>query len=493
MFKPSLIALLMLGLGGCGAAIDGAHQDQDRQASSTTEGRIRVFQTTGGHGLFVDQRLEPFVPRGPNFVRLHLKANGHGWHSTFDEGRYDSAAADAALSKMHADGYNIVRVFINVENLGDGQAAGTMNPRYLVNLTDFVRRAEHHHVKVLITTQWIPASYLALFNDRTNGIGGYNGHFLNPAHLAAQERYLGDLAAHFVQQQLQDAIFAYDLINEGAYESDKPPFDQQQGQFLAPNGQSYDLATPASRQELADASAIYYANRLTRAIKSADPGALTTLSVFSPEAVGHAGIGGLPNIGGDSRYPFRLLKLAQSRIDFLDVHLYPQSEAKLNAEIASLEWAALRTKKPLLVGELGAQKGVPMQKAASLTRMIADKTCSRGFVGWLFWTWDTEEAGHSFHTLLEQGGALNGVFAPIANPLPCPIDALAAQAHSGCFSEQGYLDENPEVANAVREGGFASGFAHFILHGKAEGRAGCPQQAQLDARGASREPVETVR
>ncbi len=38
--------------------------------------------------------------------------------------------------------------------------------------------------------------------------------------------------------------------------------------------------------------------------------------------------------------------------------------------------------------------------------------------------------------------------------------------------EQAYLDQNPDVAAAVRSGKFESGWQHYLLHGIEEGRAG---------------------
>jgi hypothetical protein len=45
-------------------------------------------------------------------------------------------------------------------------------------------------------------------------------------------------------------------------------------------------------------------------------------------------------------------------------------------------------------------------------------------------------------------------------PLPVPPD----------FSEETYLSMNPDVAAAVKSGAFSSGFSHYILHGRHEGR-----------------------
>lgn len=43
-----------------------------------------------------------------------------------------------------------------------------------------------------------------------------------------------------------------------------------------------------------------------------------------------------------------------------------------------------------------------------------------------------------------------------------------------CFTESGYLTANPDVAAAVRPGGFSSGMQHYIRYGRGEGRNGCP-------------------
>jgi hypothetical protein len=46
------------------------------------------------------------------------------------------------------------------------------------------------------------------------------------------------------------------------------------------------------------------------------------------------------------------------------------------------------------------------------------------------------------------------------------------------FDEETYLRSNPDVEIAVREGRLATGYMHYVLHGRAEGR---PRQT----RGAS--------
>jgi hypothetical protein len=387
---------------------------------------------------------------------------------------------------MRQSGYNVVRVYLNYQEVGQHTPPGTMHGAYLANVTDFLGLAMRHGIRVIVTTQWVPQSYYELYKDKSNGLAldNFNAQFLNPAHLLASEHFLGDFAQHVVSQGLQQAVFAYDLINEGNYDSNLAPLNKTDGEFRAPNGKTYDLSVPEERQELADASAIYYTNLITRAIKTADPGALTTLSLFSPRAVGKSSAGGLPVPAKvDPRYPFRWSKMALTRIDFFDLHFYPKNAGELTADIETLEVNLRTSKKPLVAGEFGSLSSTKIAEAAERARMFMRTVCAHGFTGWLYWTWDTmsEAGGHTFHTLRGHDGALNGVIAPTANPLPCNFEPVAAQPWSGCYAEQHYLDANRDVAEAVQNGAFASGFTHFMLHGRAEGRSGCPTPPEAES------------
>lgn len=67
-------------------------------------------------------------------------------------------------------------------------------------------------------------------------------------------------------------------------------------------------------------------------------------------------------------------------------------------------------------------------------------------------------------------GQIMGVFigAYLGNAMP----RLAPDS----FTELGYLDANPDVEDAVRTGQFASGFEHWMQHGRTEGRALQPER-----------------
>jgi len=76
------------------------------------------------------------------------------------------------------------------------------------------------------------------------------------------------------------------------------------------------------------------------------------------------------------------------------------------------------------MGEFGAYRPAWNQDittAAYGMRDLQVASCSRGFSGWVFWTWDTEEDAiqRLFFSMSYDRGAINGVLAPIVRPDPC--------------------------------------------------------------------------
>jgi hypothetical protein len=66
--------------------------------------------------------------------------NPNLWHSTLNPGFYDPERAEAALRGMHADGYNVVRIFVDCcrENNNVGDPSGGISSAYLENVIDFL-------------------------------------------------------------------------------------------------------------------------------------------------------------------------------------------------------------------------------------------------------------------------------------------------------------------------------------------------------------------
>jgi phosphoglycolate phosphatase-like HAD superfamily hydrolase len=74
------------------------------------------------------------------------------------------------------------------------------------------------------------------------------------------------------------------------------------------------------------------------------------------------------------------------------------------------------------------------------------------------------------------------------------IDERGAPPPGVLFDEAWYLSEYPGVAETVRDGGFRSGWEHYVLHGRAEGRHPVPltHLAQSVAHGAMPQPSQNA-
>ena len=63
-------------------------------------------------------------------------------------------AVEAALERMHADGYNVVRVFVSQNTIGT--ADDGLSQPYMQNVADFLARAKQNQIYVMITQDWLP-------------------------------------------------------------------------------------------------------------------------------------------------------------------------------------------------------------------------------------------------------------------------------------------------------------------------------------------------
>jgi hypothetical protein len=405
-----------------------------------------------GHGSLVDSSTgRPFVPRGNNYVRLAPATYlpGAYYHSTFEPGQYDAARADAALADMHANGYNVVRVFIDPgdprsvaagvpHGLGRGTADDTdgYGP-YYDDVADFVRRAAAYQLYVLPAMDAYPQSQY-YWNIRGNydpdqlNVGGSNAQYLVPGEIAAKKAYLASFVTELRSRlgaPLMTTFLALETDNEATWQADQKPFSSTSGTVTGSDGVVYDLSWAASRQLAADASMVQYANELVGAVHAVDPDLLVTTGMFTYRAVGKAVDGFATHCasgcdGGEWRYPARPASLsAFSTLSFLDLHLYPQAGSyTVAADLASSEWSLVRG--TVIVGEYGAVKDVyqgDIVAAAYAMRNLQVTTCQDGFAGWLFWTFDTTDSPgqRSLFTLQDTRGAINGVLAPIVRPDPC--------------------------------------------------------------------------
>jgi hypothetical protein len=395
-------------------------------------------------GLYVAATGEPFVARGANYTRLAKDSVGNVYHSTFEPGRYHHAKVVGFLDQMRHDGYNTVRVFIDPGGAkgdhGIGRGLGTddkMYGPYMDNVARFVSAAAARGVYTLPSLDYFPTNsyYWGLVGRLGGGnapnMDGQNLSYMEGGRVAAKAEYLANFATALgerIGKAQRSAILAYQSDNEAFFETNKAPFHQMSGEVKPFNGVTYQMSDPTQRQQAADASLAEYTIRLKRALSEADQGALLAMGFFSYQAVGKKGqdgfavhcASGCSTAHGTYWYPGRAGILSYwGAVDLLDVHMYEHHGAPV------LDALELRHRKdPYIIGEFGAPKShySDITRAAYAMRDLQKEGCALGAKGYLYFTWDTTEQLASldqFFHMSEQGGAINGLLAPIVRPDPC--------------------------------------------------------------------------
>jgi hypothetical protein len=397
--------------------------DQSTSAPSAQpqpEHRIAV-RLVDGVGEFYDRLTgERFVPRGSNYIRLANQQGFSGetffYHSTFNVGLYDPARADEALGRMQAEGYNVVRVFLNGNCRSGciGDPAGGLSDAYAANVVDFLRKARSHEVYVILTTDAEPATphYIDLLDSTwSQDFGGTNASYLRGGGILVGQAFWKDLIEELLAQDApMDAIFAYALRNELFFETNAAPLSLDSGTVSAANGRSYDMASAADRQAMMDENLVLWMDRIRAAILDVDPTALVTVGFFPPDA---------PNPWASApRFIRTSPAVWESSIDFVDFHPYPGGY-DLGRLVENFGMAG-RQDKPIVMGEFGASRAA-YASAASTARALHDwqvDSCRYGFDGWLLWTWDSSEQS-DFYSGLSDQGQIDQALAPVNRPDPC--------------------------------------------------------------------------
>ena len=421
---------LVTGVAPGSAAITAASEGRSGIATMTVtkpeppppSARIGV-RVVGGSGEFYDRNSgQMFVARGTNYVRLAWQQAGPDqvfYHSTFNVGTYDASRADAALARMQAQGFNVVRVFLNgcCESVSIGRVPTGLSAAYLDNFADFLRKAAAHHVFVMPTTDGVPG--FGQFGDSLNAyccspFDYYSVHYLTPGGVNSSALFW----RLFVQGLLDrsaplDAIFAYELRNELYFDSNFSPFSLSSGIVTAANGQTYDLADATAKQRLMDEGLVYWVDQSRAAIRLVVPDALVTVGFFVPQ-------GPNPTRVGDPRVIQPYPAIAASTADFVDVHAYPFAGDLTLAQLVENFGFTGFPQKPVMMGEFGAfrPQSATAQDAAQLLQQWQAESCGFAVKGWLLWTWDSEEQTE-FWTAASADSAVGRILAPTTRPDPC--------------------------------------------------------------------------
>ena len=346
--------------------------------------------------------------------------NTFTYHSTFNVGSYDATAADAMLARMSHDGFNVVRVFLNgcceVNTLGN--PAGGLSAAYLANLSNFLTRAKSRGISVMLTTDGIPmfGGYEeVLYQSCCAMFDADNMNTLTRQGLTAHARMWRDIITGLKSQSAPlDAIFAYELLSELSYQSTYPPLSLTSGSVATGNGQSYDMSSAAARQAMMDDNMVYWTSHLRDTIVALDPSALVTVGFFEPQ-------GPNPSRIGDVRLTRPYPAIAQSAVDFVDLHPYAGVTLTIDQYAQNFGEEAYPAK-PVIMGEFGAPSGSFGSASAAAQALVAWQTgsCPHNFAGWVMWTWDTDEQPDgSFWAMTSADSAIEQRLSPAQRADPC--------------------------------------------------------------------------
>ncbi len=370
--------------------------------------RIRV---SAGHFETADGKR--FVPQGVNWVIVSPGDIRTSQNISFSPDYYGPHREEIhqTLRGIAAAGFNFVRIRLDAKTF-DSKA-------YLDDVIDFVGYAAEQGLYTEPTGQWLPPAYYQGVSSKgyKAGTSGVNQMLLSSELTQAYGRYIADFLKGMREHGLLTAIFCVDLWNELAFDAGELPFSQEDGHFTAEWGVSYDLADSFSRQALADEAARRWVDGVIAEARFVAPKTLFTSSVFTPAEVDRAGYGGVrlrDAKWSDPRQPFRLTAIERSSVDLLQVHPYPHAlPVSIEPGLESAEFDSLSRHKPVLLGETGASKAefpTPEAAAEAVSETIR-QACLRGFAGWAYWTWNTDEQ-RDLWNLAEQDGLLARKLSP---------------------------------------------------------------------------------
>ena len=388
-----------------------------------SEHRIGVHERNGFGELYDRTTGAPFIPRGSNYIRLAPQVDTFGrrqvYHSNFIVGEYDATRAEAALARMAASAYNVVRVFLNntcAQGCSANMRTGEISSAYVANVVDFLRRARSHGIFVMLTAEWLPggAAYDAIgAGIRRDWFDDVNIVFLSPQGVRMSVLFWQGLIHELIRQRAPlDAVFAYSLWNEAVVWAARPPLTLSSGRVTTANGQSYDMASNDARKRMIDDAFVYYIHQVRSAIVRIDPTALVTMGFFHDTE---------PNTArrGDDRVVRTRAVIERSTADFVDIHPYPGDEIGF-AQLMQNYGIDGPVQKPIVIGEMGASMrafGTTTDAANALVTWQR-MSCAYGIDGWLLWTWDTNEQPDLWNAL-SGGGVIERALAPNNRPDPC--------------------------------------------------------------------------
>lgn len=385
---------------------------------------------------------------------------GGEFDSNFRPGFYDPVSLESDLTAMRGLGYNTVRTNFDVFYHTNLTAAPgeRLSAEYLDNLADFLMHARQLGMHVILVFGYVPITYYDLVEQICSGVPadpdyetvtetisgidyqlcghrsatGYNALYVHRGIIDAFGQFIVDALDGLNQRDpdVFDALLSIDMF-EPYLAADTKPFSQTTGTvtltLAAEKTYDMDIANPLNnRQELADDMAAFWLDQIMNRVHAAYPDVLTAAGVFTPYSTGRSGYVGvtLAENNIDPRQGMRVSIVANSPVDYVDVHVYPipvwRTPYVLSNDMASAELDHLLVQKPLMMGETGVIQGYQPDLGLAVATMVGlyQDSCTYGFSGWLYFPWNGETV---FWDASDGDGAINQALSPAGLPNPCSV------------------------------------------------------------------------
>lgn len=390
--------------------------------------RIGIQAGVGGAQFILKDSKKTFFAEGFNYVRLReVSDGGPRDHATFEAATkttktyYDPEQAEVMFTALSKVGFNTVRVFVVGRQAaipgigGDYDTTKGIYEPYMDNFLDFLRRATRHGIRILPNFSDADLPLNAYFRKQVRGEGhARNLVILSREGVAASTEYLTLFLSYIKEKEpaLLPTLLGLQCQNEASLNAKEFPFDQNNGNFTAANGKTYDLSNTDQRQALMTEGYVFYHDRIITTVKEIDPEILVSEGVFVPRAVGKdpmTDIGVWPREKGDQRYPPTLTTLGSGKLDFLDVHFYRTHNSESvdeafgknlgSTNFFTPEMTEIRKQKPIIIGEFGAFDFVEKTTEESTQSMarVRDLALQEKINGMLYWTYDCFEQPQLHH------------------------------------------------------------------------------------------------
>ena len=257
MNKPATLILTTLLLAPlAGTAAEPAQAGAPAHGDKVTSSRIAIRD-----GRFVDTGTgRPFRPVGVNYYRLGQIEEKKQGHAAFSPGSYDETFITRMMENLSRDGFNTVRSFLSNHSGAGGivthPQSAEVNPAFLRNLVHFLRAAQTHGIRVILSWDtWTPDSRAwaetPLADESRHGWVTapqpglqLNGFRLTPKPIRAKANAIRALIEGLRKSapDLLPVVLAWELENEVHFNLEQEPFRSRPAAF-AFGGREFDLST----------------------------------------------------------------------------------------------------------------------------------------------------------------------------------------------------------------------------------------------------------